>query len=376
MRSVNNPSIMALDQVKILSRPTRIRSAIMAVVLVAYLAFIFVIFFQAVIPSYTNGTTSEAFSVDSTLYVAFADVIRAGRFDPWVAASMAHFPNTLWVPVLLSFVLNSAFLVMLVNVAAAVLSICLLKRGYAVSLTVFLPLLLMNPTTTTSLLCVNKEIFDLLNLSMFLYGRAKRIRWPIVIALGIALLNRWETCLVMLVFLFIESRLNPWKDRRWTFLIILLLLLNFAMPLWGANTLAKRFEETESGNTIAVLDGLQMHYLYVIAVIPKIADNLFGQILNKEVWEVGSSWLFINFFNNIASALLLFIAFGKRLLTLQNDFVYFAAVGAIFMAQSLAVQPRYFYLIYVLICLQVALPGPACKCARAPINLLLGDAHG
>ena len=366
---------MTLGPAKILSRPTRIRSAIVAVALAAYLEFIFIIFFQAVVPSYVNGTTSDAFSVDSTLYVFFANELRERRFDPWVIASMAHFPNTLWVPVFLSLVINSAFLIMLVNIAAAVLSVCLLKRGYAVSLTVFLPLLMMNPTTTTSLLCVNKEIFDLLSLSMFLYGRAKRIHWIIFMALAIALLNRWETCLVIAAFLFVESRLNPWKGRRWTFLIILVLILNFAMPFWGAKTLAGRFEEAESGNTIAVLDGLQMHYLYVIAVIPKIAENLFGQILNRQVWEVGSSWLFINLFNNIASALLLLIAVGKRLLTLQNDFVYFAAIGAVFIAQSLAIQPRYFYFIYVLICLQVALPGPACERARAPISVLLGDAH-
>lgn len=366
---------MTLDPIKILSRPTRIRSAIVAVVLLAYLAFLFVIFFQAVVPSYANGTTSDAFSVDSTLYFTFANVIREGRIDPWVIASMLHFPNTLWVPVFLSLVLNSAFLIMMVNIAAAVLSVCLLKRGCAVSLTVLLPLLLMNPTTTTTLLCVNKEIFDLLSFSMFLYGRAKRKNLLIVTALGVAFLNRWETCLVMVAFLFVESRVNPLKDRRWTFLIILVLILNFAMPFWGANTLAGRFEEAESGNTIAVLDRLQMHYLYVIAVIPKIAENLFGQIVNREVWEVGSSWLLINLFNNIASALLLLIAFGKRLLTLRNDFIYFAAIGAVFVAQSLAVQPRYFYFIYILICLQVALPGETCKRARAPISLLLGDAH-
>jgi len=375
MKLFKNQSIMSLDPAKMLRRPIRIRSAIVAVALAAYLEFIFIIFFQAVVPSYINGTTSDAFSVDSTVYVFFANVLREGRFDPWVVASMAHFPNTLWVPVFLSLVLNSAFLIMLANIAAAVLSVYLLKRGRAVSLTVFLPLLLMNPTTTTSLLCVNKEIFDLLSLSMIIYGRAKRIHWIIVMALGIALLNRWETCLVIIMFLFVESRLNPWKGRRWTFLIILVLILNFAMPFWGAQTLAGRFEEAESGNTIAVLDRLQMHYLYVIAVIPKIAENLFGQILNKEVWEVGSSWLVTNLFNNIASAVLLLIAFGKRLLTLQNDLVYFAAMGAVIMAQSLAVQPRYFYFIYVLICLQVALPGTACKRARAPISLLLGDAH-
>ncbi|MHB1938695.1 MAG: hypothetical protein ACYCOR_19250 [Acidobacteriaceae bacterium] len=346
---------MNFNLAKILLRPMRFRSAILLFVLVVYVSLTLLIFFEAVVPSFAQGTTSDEFSVDSTVYVYFADSLREQRNDPWVITSMAHFPNTLWMPVFLSLFLNSAFLIMLTNFSVVIFSIWLLKGSCTFSLATFLPLLLINPTTTTSLLCVNKEVFDLLALSLFLYARAKRNRWLFVAAMALALLNRWEMCMVFMVFVLAQSRLNPFRKKRMTTLLVLVLALNFAMPFWAEKVLAARFVEASSGNTIAMLDRLQINYLYVLAVIPKIAENLFGQLLNRMVWEVGSSWLLINFFSNVSSAIVALIASAKHILTLRNDFVYFGMIGAVIVAQSLAVQPRYFYFIYVLFCLQISL---------------------
>ena len=348
--------MMLLDPAKILTRPIRIRSAVLFVVLAAYVATTFYIFFAAVVPSFAEETTSDEFAVDSTLYSYFADSLREQRNEPWVIASMAHFPNTLWMPVFLYLLLNSAFLIMLANFAVFIVSIWLLKQSYGISLSAFLPLLLINPTTTTSLLCVNKEVFDLLTISLFLFARVRQHRWLMFVALALALLNRWEVCFVLFVFLLVESPLNPWSNRRAVTVIMFVMVLNFAMPFWAGEILAGRFEEANSGNTIAVLDGLQMHYLYIVAVIPKIAENLFGFLLNRDVWKVGSSWLLINFFNNAAFAILIVTALLRKALTLRNNLIYLGAVGAVVMAQSLAVQPRYFYFIYVLVCLQLSLP--------------------
>jgi len=217
--------------------------------------------------------------------------------------------------------------------------------------------LLLNPTTTTSLLCVNKEILDLLSMSLFLYSRVKRHRGLLFAALVLAFVNRYEFCVVMLLFAIAESRLNPWREKRLATLLLLIVAINFAMPFFGADVLAQRFVETQFGHTIALLDGMQMHYLFVLAVVPKIAENLFGQLLNPQVWETPSSWLYINLFNNIADVIVILIAAKKRLLTLRSDLVYFGAFGAVLVSQSLAVQPRYFYFVYVLLCLQVARTG-------------------
>jgi hypothetical protein len=169
-------------------------------VLIAYLAITFVIFYRAVIPSYEDGSTSWTFAVDSTIYTDYADSLRAGRNDPLVLGALAYFPNTLWAPVLIALALNSALLVMLLNYALFVISIWILKRGFSISAAALVVLLLLNPTTTTSLLCVNKEVLDLFSISIFLYSQRKHNSWLLLIALGLALFNRYEICIVMLVY--------------------------------------------------------------------------------------------------------------------------------------------------------------------------------
>ena len=330
------------------------KSPILLFLLICYVAFTFTIFFESVVPSLNRGTTSEDFAVDSTVYIYMADSLREGRNEPWVLGSLAFFPNTTWTPVFISLIFNSAFLVMVANYAMFIFAGSLLKRAFPISLGTFVGLLLLNPTTTTSLLCVNKEIIDLVAFSLFLYARRRRNRGLLLLALSLALINRYETCIVMLVFLFAKSRLNPLKEKRWTTLLLLVGLLNFVMPLFAGQILEKRFEEAAYAGVIRTLDLWQLHYLYFLAVIPKIADNLFGQLPNPQVWTAPSSWLYINFFNNVAYAILLLVNLTKRRLTLQSDFIYFSAIGAVLVAQSLVVQPRYFYFVYILLCLQAA----------------------
>ena len=348
---------MNLDPQKLLSKRIGLRSAALLPIFALYVSFTFVLLFQAVIPSFENGTTSWTFATDSTVYTDFANSLREGRNDPWVIASLSFFPNTLWTPVFIAFILNSEIQVMLLNYAVFIISILLLNRAFSISWIALVFLLLLNPTTTTSLLCVNKEILDLLSVSLFLYARKKRHLALLLVALGLSLLNRWEICGIMVVFLICESRLNFWRARRWLTLSLLVLSLNFVMPLWWGPKLAHHFEEAESAGLIKVLDVMQLHYLYPLVVIPKIAQDLFGQLLNSQVWTAPSSWLFINFFNNVAYAILIFLTVMKRRFTLQSDFIYLSALGAVIVAQALVVQPRYFYFAYVLLCVQAAHKG-------------------
>jgi hypothetical protein len=345
---------MTFYPANVLATRFRTRSFLVLMVLVIWVAATLVIFFKVVIPSFERGNTSETFAVDSTVYTYFADSLREGRYDPWVISSLAIFPNTLWAPVLIALILNSALLIMLLNYTLFVVSVLLYKRSYSISPSVFVLLLLLNPTTTTSILCVNKEILDFFSLSLFLYSRKEHRYILLLCALGIAFLNRYEISVVMLVYAIAESRLNPWREKRIVTLLSLIGLLNFVMPLWGARTLSHRFEEAQSAGLVKVLDLMQMHYLYALAVFPKIAEDMYGFLTNLSVWADPSSWLFIMFFNNLATAVLTVIIVKKRQLTLRNDFIYFAALGAVVVAQAQIVQPRYFYFVYVLLCLQVA----------------------
>jgi hypothetical protein len=349
---------MNLNPLQILSTRISIKSGIAILLLVLYVILTFIVYFQLVVPSFERGTTSKDFSVDSTVYVYFADSIRGGRPDPWVLESLTGYANTLYMPVFMSLVLKSNFLIMLANYAMVIVSVVLLKRSYPLSLTAFLPLMALNPTTATSILCVNKEVVDLLVLSLFLFARMKRHHWLLPFIFLLSFFNRWETCSVLIAFMFLKSRFNPFQKKRWTTIFLLILMLNFLMPLLASRLLTWKFEEVTSGTTVVLLDRLQLNYLYVLAVIPKIADNLFGQLLDHQVWEIGGSWLMINLFNNLANLIIVMMAYFKRQLNLRSDLIYLAAVGSVIIAQSLAIQPRYFYFVYVLLCLQLSLKRP------------------
>lgn len=162
---------MNFDLTRLFRRRMRYQSAFTLVLVSFYIPLTLLIFFQAVVPSLKTETTSETFSVDSTMYIYMADSLRSGHPDPWVLGSLATFPNTTWTPVIISFLLKSAFLVMLINYLILAFSVLLLKRHFPISLAALVGFLLINPTTTTSILCVNKEILDLLAISLFLCSR-------------------------------------------------------------------------------------------------------------------------------------------------------------------------------------------------------------
>ncbi len=214
--------------------------------------------------------------------------------------------------------------------------------------------MLLNPTTTISILCLNKEIIDLLVVALFVYSLKYHRMGLRLLAFGLALLNRYEIFIVLLIFLFALNRFNPLRRHRkltWTSLVM---LLSFAMPLFASSMLSNRFQEARYGGAVTVLDSLQLHYLYFLAVLPKIAEDLFGQLLNSAVWKDGTNWLYIMLFNNVANALMVLALINKRMFTIKNDLMYLSMLGAVLMAQALAIQPRYFYFIYVLSCIQLA----------------------
>jgi len=364
---------MNIDPVKILTARIRVKTLILFGLMSVYICLSLCFFFQWIAPS-LDGRTEQHIAADSVTYLYFADSLREGRADPYVLANLSTFPNTLWFPVLLALVLKSTFAMVVVNYAVFFLALALLRRTYAFSMGIFLALLLLNATTTISLLSVNKEIIDLLAIAIFLFARRRGSRGLLLLALSLSLFNRFEVCVVMILYLLAESRLNPWRRRRAVTLVAVVVALSVMLPLLAARSLSARFEEASAGGVIVWLDSLEMHYLYAVAVIPKIAENLFGMLVNPSTWKAlgGFSDLansYVLLFNNLASAAVIAILIRKRMFSVRHDLIYFAMLGFIIMAISLVIQPRYVYFAYVLLCLQAAQQGvryPARSISRSP----------
>lgn len=369
-----------IDPTKILSARFRFSSWIVGVTLLAYFCASFCLYFQWVAPS-LNGDSQVHIGADSATYIGFAESLRSGRPDPLVIAALSTFPNTLWSPVLIALVLKSTFAMVVANYVAFIAAILLLKKSFSFSMSGFLMLMLLNATTTVSLLSVNKEIIDLLVVSIFLFGYRRHRTSVILLALFLALLNRFELALVMLLFLAAQSSFNPLRRRRVATLVVLTLFLSVMLPLVASQNLANRFEEASAGGVVVVLDGLEMHYLFAVSVIPKVAENFFGMLMNPSSWgafseslDIANSYVLVS--NNLATLFVVIVLASRRSFATRSEIMYFAFFGCIIMSISLVIQPRYFYFVYVLLCLQAAHPKRSRSAVGVPSDHQLEGAHG
>lgn len=351
--------IMTVDPLKILSMRIRVRSLILFTLLIVYIGISLFLFFQWVAPS-LDGRTDRHIAADSMTYIKAADALREGREDIYLTAALFSFPNTVLCPILQAFVLKSTFAMVLADYAMFFLALVLLKKSFSFSTGVFLGLLLLNATTTISLLSVNKEIVDFLVVSLFFFARAKHRSGLLVLALLLAAFNRWEICLVMLVFLLAASKFNPWRQRRVITIAALIVVMSVMLPLFASESLNEHFAYVSEAHTSAWLDTLVMHYMFAVAVIPKIAFTLFATLVahpfTAETYynysDIANSSILYS--NNLATVVVFAILAWKHRFTVRSDIVYFAMLGFIIMAVSPASVQRYVYFAYVLLCLQAA----------------------
>jgi hypothetical protein len=348
---------MDFNPAKLLLKKIEFRSAMLLPLLGLYILAAVYAFSQWVEPS-LDGRTDDHIAADSITYSYFADTLREGRNDPFVIAALSTFPNSFWFPVLLAFLLKYPVVIALFDCAVFLAGIFLLSEVFSLSIGLFVLLLLVNATTAISLLSVNKEIIDFFVTALFLFSLKKRYRGLILISFCFALLNRFEIFMVMSLFLIAESRVNPLRKRRGLTIAAIAIAFSVLLPTIASASLASRFEEASSAGLVAMLDMLEMHYLYFVAVVPKVMENLFGELINYPHWrsytfsDPATSYFLLS--NNLATALVIFILAVKRKITLRSQMIYLAAIGYVVMAVALVIQPRYFYSAYVLLCIQAA----------------------
>src|SRR5215469_5585037 len=353
---------MKLPGCNSLFRPIELSKITLALAVGLYVLFSLALFFAVIDPS-LSGETQNHITADSARYIYFADSLREGRNEPWVLLAMSSFPNTFWVPVLLALLINSTFLVVILNYAIFFCAIWLFTRAVKVRIGILLALLLVNVTTVISLLSVNKEIIDLLATALFCYWLSHKKKIALVLALLIAILNRYEVFLAMILFMFLRSAVNPLRRYRLGSLIVVCIVISILFPVIASTpTIAIRMDEAvataQSGGILISLDNLQLHYLFFVAAIPKIADNLFSALVDVGRWSTYSmedaANTYILFLNNLATLYVLFVLAWMRRLNVSRDWLYLGATIAIIMSISPVVQPRYFYSCYVLFCIEAA----------------------
>jgi len=353
---------MTIDPLKILTKRIRVRSLILLALMIGFICFSVFLFFQWVDPS-LDGRTDRHIAADSVTYISAADALREGREDIYLTVALSTFPNTLLCPILLALLFKSTFAMVLADYAMFFLALILLKKSFSFSTGIFVGLLLLNATTTISLLSVNKEIVDVVAVSIFFFARQRRRYGVLLLALMLAVFNRFDVCIVMLLFLVADSKLNPWRNRRVITMAALIAVLSVALPLFASGILNARFREEVGSHTLAWFNALEMHYLFAVAVIPKIGMTLFSALIT-DPFKIATYYDYsdlanssILYSNNFATAVVIVFLAWKRRLTVSSDLVYFALLGLITVAVSMETTQRYIYFVYVILCLQAAKKG-------------------
>ena len=121
------PTITTIKPISFLVHRRRIGYWLLVLFLFVYVAFCGIIFLQWVNPSLT-GHSDLRIAADSGTYMYMAHVLREGRRVPWVYEALTAFPNTLWMPVFLAFVIPSTIGIAFLNLAVLLVSLDLFRR--------------------------------------------------------------------------------------------------------------------------------------------------------------------------------------------------------------------------------------------------------
>jgi hypothetical protein len=325
----------------------------------AVIALLFLILW--VIPS-LDGRSTEHLGADSITYIRMAKSIRQGTPDPLTLAALATFPNGLWSPVLIAFLIPNNYVIAGMNCVLFFGTIYLFAKTFEFSHLLFTLLLLVNPTTFTSLLALNKEIIDLFLVALILYAKTKHRSGLLILCILLAAFNRFEVAVAMSLFLFLTSKYNVFKKSRTLSLILLTAAISIFLPLFAGKILSTHMEEASNAGIVALLNSLEANYLYILAVIPKIIQNFIGHLFEVSHWLPTSAdeakLAYMYWLNNVINLFVLLMIAYKKTFSLRSNVVYFALIGSIVMAVSPVIQPRYFYFVYALLCLELSRPLP------------------
>jgi hypothetical protein len=281
--------------------------------------------------------------------------------------SNSELGNNVFGPVLQARIFRNEFGVMLSNLALFVFMLWIVGTMKEFDRGMFTFLLLLNPLLISAILTLNKEIFSILGMIVFVrYMTAKRYRGLLLLlALVISFAARWQQMAAMLVLACLSSHVSPFRNKPKTGIAILVLLFTLAYtavyklaPVLIAGLLA----QAEAGHTIVVLDRIQGNFGFPLVVLPKIMLNVMGRFITpkyflSDYWDANfSNWydqIFTQMQELLTTVLLLFMLVTRRL-KLENVPVYLLAFYLILTAVNPMVQPRYEYPAYVLLCLEAS----------------------
>ncbi|MGM8060716.1 hypothetical protein [Vogesella indigofera] len=216
-------------------------------------------------------------------------------------------------------------------------------------------ILLINPTTISSLISINKEIISFLFAAYTVSFYQRRSFFGVMFSLVLAVLTRWQLAIFAILIFCFHSPLNPLKKNRKIF--IFLILLSISLAYYMANEILapviENFEfsaDQHDGSGIwNKLIELQGAGFYIFAFPLKSAQLLFGLSPN-----ITGAYDYKIFYNDViqtltsAASLGLFILmFFKKNITLNSNTIFASTIYLTIFSLSPIFTPRYLYPVYI-----------------------------
>jgi hypothetical protein len=330
--------------------------------LAVFLALDLVLFAVLVRPS-LEGTNGLRMTADSGTYLALMTALVA---DPWQLVSIGA--NYLGPFLILRLTGADLLAIALVNCGLFLVSYRYLVRAFDLDRRKFVALLCLNPMLGISLLSVNKEILGFASAAFVACYLATGRRWQLAVALLFSILTRWQMTLVILLVLLVRSRLNPFVRHRAITLVLMVGAISVLYPTVLRVVLAPGLESqftasqlTSTAGLTLLLASIQDHFGYFIVLIPKVGLNYFGNLFRLFDFVVRPGTIdYSDVYNNVivlghqlCMVLVCWLALRKRRLRLSSDTVYFIAVYSIVFGISVLISYRYFFPLYLLLCLDL-----------------------
>ncbi len=322
-----------------------------------------VLFFVYVNPS-LRGTSNLRIGADSDYYLWHAglrDDVMAG-YDP-SGVSLISLNGGVLGPELFARVLRNNFLILCANYMLFFTAVWIFARTVQIKAPLFALLLLLNPSILVSLLTVNKEILVLLSVAMLCnYLASKtRSRTYLTAILLVAFLGRWQNLLVFIIFLTMLKLSNALLRRRGLVLLLLVALITIFYPFIASDVDLMMCGYQNQSNTISILSAVQAHFLFFVVALPKVALNLFGDgllLLWRGLKDADSTDIYAKFiipFSSLANIVITIWFLVKRRFSFKEDRLFFVALYALLYSIPPFVSCRYFFPVYVILCLELAI---------------------
>lgn len=320
-----------------------------------------IVSFYAFVEPSLNGTNGWRAYGDSGVYMDTAAYLRDQGGAAAVVALLSLARNLI-IPAAVALALRTAPHIAIFNGAVFFVALVILGRTFSqFRWYIFLPLILASATTYEALFTLNKEIFVLFCAVIFARWFKTRSGVLICFLILFSLALRWEQAFAILIVLILFRLKVPPKYAA----AVLIIGISIAYPIamaWVTRDIPEDLIGSSSSDLYGYMNVLQNHGLYFALLLPKMIIALLSQVVR--FWEPFADPKRLHDLNNgvyvlfdqLCFCTVVLASWRKRLWVVANPVIYFLLIYALVFLAAPMNQPRYLYMLFVLMTLVLSAP--------------------